>query len=462
MIADRIFRHYEGDPRRKASSGYPTGSRLGNCTAQLQQARFPSLTKPDIPQPRAVMVWDEGNRTEEWLGSLLNKVFPGAVSLRQTPVYFPVSLPEPWMVDDIEAQIRARSPVERRIWGTVAERAFKPPRVETGANGKPILRGLLLCRPGCREGKHEWGCPAMQGFILDRHQPEPCVWVPSFIDFAASLPDVGPAIIECKSMSNFAFRRAVTGQLDIGKRAQLAGYVAATGIAVVLVGYRKETSHTLDLVFAKAVDRLRITITLMNGQHQSFVQEKDILVDATTGEATEFPGDAMWDHAEVWTPFDPQLLEQRKEHVRKVLLAKPMAIHEWAREAGPDFACAKCHGVGKRVCGHCKGIGQVASKAKKTMGQMRPCGYCAGGHTDCSYCEGQGMLEETDLQFPCSYCASVRFCWPFATATIDTKPHYRVTREDYIKSGLTFTRPEAPVVLPLELPGEPSIAETLS
>jgi hypothetical protein len=361
--------------------------------------RFPELSKPDRTPVRTVMGFDEGRRVEEWFSAVLAQAYPDLVGLRQEPFYFPVDLPEPWMLDDRAAQIQARS--GRRLWGTVAA-GFRPPAMRVGEDGRVKLRLLSNKK---------------MGFVLD--PPRAVVWVPTYLDFALLHPRHGLLVLEAKSLSNFAFRRAVVGTLDYGKRAQIAGIRAATGLPVALVGYRKETHHLAEICYLVGAGQTRVVLTRPNGTQEVFFPEGEGLRPAAGGAAT-WPAEATWEQAqcEVWTPDDPAMLAAIGARVRRVLFARP---GEWHREYGPDFSCEKCGGAGSLACRHCKGTGITAKLGA-----------------------GRGALQDAELGYPCSYCPVVATCWQAAglRLELDTKPHFYVSRAPYQAAGLTFTPPE--------------------
>lgn len=432
-IVGAIRALYEFSDRRKPSTGYPTGSRLGTCAAQLQMLRYPDLSTPERTPVRTVMGFDEGHRTEQWLAERLQQAYPGGlVGLRQELFYFPVGLPERWMLDELASQIASRT--GRRLWGTVIP-GFRPPRMKV-EDGRVKIAHLV-------ERKPDGSGPKPIGFVLD--PPRACVWVPVYIDFALLHPTLGLGVLEAKSMSNFAFRRAVLGQVDYGKRAQLVGIRAATGCWSALIAYRKETHHLAEIAYLEGAGRTRVVLTRPNGQQAVFYPEGEGLAPAEGGAPT-WPADMTWESASavVWTPDDPELRRQIGDRVRRVLLGKP---GEWHREAGPTFHCEKCGGAGERACRHCKGRG-TTEKTRKPCG-----GECKGGldgvtpgMVRCPDCAGRGALQDAELGFPCSYCPVVGYCWRDAglRLEIDEKPHYLVNRERYEAAGLTFTPPEGP------------------
>jgi hypothetical protein len=243
-------------------------------------------------------------------------------------------------------------------------------------------------------------------------------------------------------MSNFAFRRARVGDLDYGKRCQAAGIVEATGLPFVMFAKREETCHLIEIAYARSVERTTVRIQKSNGVEEVyFVRPPQnggdpALVDAAGAEAS-FPPDNETFLTGVSTPWDPGLIEEIRERIRKVVLVDP--DKGWDREFGPSFDCLKCLGERRLVCGHCKGSGRTPKNTKE-------CGHCQGqGKRACSECEGEGHLKVANLPtFPCGYCNVRAACMPFATLEIKgDKPTWSVTREAWEASGLRFVTPRS-------------------
>jgi len=189
-IVRKIHEYYENHPRRlKPPTGWPTGSRLGTCAAQLQLLRVPELSKPEPYQGRTLRVFENGDRIEAWLGDLLNTVYPDVVGLRQEPFFLPVDL-DPSQVETLSRRI-----TNRTIWGRVMEH-FNEPRLALGEDGR--VKARLVPR-------QDNGKPVNYGFVLDLDRQ--CVWVPTYIDFAVKHDTLGLTICECKSISTGRARR---------------------------------------------------------------------------------------------------------------------------------------------------------------------------------------------------------------------------------------------------------------
>lgn len=418
MIVDKIRSLYEA--KREIPRGNPTGSRFGSCAAQLQFLLYPDVSKPGPRLPRALMVMEEGRMIEEWWRKRLDEVYAkraGAwVGLREEPFYFPVSL------SSEEAEAAQRKLEGRVIWGTVLP-SFEPPSV-WHENGK-ILTRLLPCQK-CDRGRrdHGWPCGKRIGIVLD--QTTQTLWCPTYIDRAVLDPDYGLMVVEEKAVSSYQFRRMVMGQVDYEKRCQLAGEAAATGLDPLWLVYRKDTAHIAEILFTRKVERVRIEITKPNGQKDVYLGQADRFA-SLEGEAVEFPADALWETAEVWTPFDPSLLEAIQTRIRRVVTASPTG--PWHREAGPNFRCPTCHGT------------SIQTFRKGTTTPLKVPKLCED-------CQG-GFVEEAALpQWPCAYCSVVLHCFKPAKVRLEVtdKPVYLVKRADFEASRITFSPPESALV----------------
>lgn len=440
MIVDALREYYDGKAAKRKQTGWPTGSRFGTCTAQLQLLRYPDLSKPEPFIARRLIGFEFAQAANDWLAARLETIAKERrlflAGLREEPFFVGVPL-ESEESAELQARIGNRS-----IWGRVWP-GFIPPHVrevEGGRPGRPKIRlHLLPCDRCVKEGHdHSWPCGKRVGFVLD---PEAQVlWAPTYVDYIGAEPDgIGLCVVEVKDLSDWGFRETVLGQLDYGRLCQLAGEAEATGLPVVLVGFRKQTRHMVELIFTRTAERTKVAVTLMNGQTEVYFIREGTLVDVK-GEAAEFPCDEEWQTAAVTTPFRPGLLDGIRNRIKTVLLTDPprfvprnglTLFPGVRREWGPDFACQICQGTGT----------QTYRKGSRTVLLKEP--------KPCEECKGTGFAEETDLHYPCSWCpVVVSACYPFARLEFEGgKPHYRVTRQDWEASGLTFTPLDAVPVL---------------
>ena len=346
---------------------------------------------------------------EEWWRKRLDEVYAkraGAwVGLRDEPFYFPVPL------SPNEAEAAWRKIEGRILWGTILPE-FEPPKIWS-ENGK-ILTRLLPCRK-CDRGRrdHDWPCGKRIGLVLDKAAQT--LWCPTYIDRAVLDPDYGLMVVEEKAVSSFQFRRMVAGTVDYDKRCQLAGEAAATGLDPLWLVYRKDTAHLAEILFGRKVERVRVEITKPSGLKEIYVAQDGRLVSP---DGQDFPDDSLWETAEVWTPFDPAILEQIRTRIRLVVTATPAG--PWHREYGPDFACPTCHGTT---------VQSYRKRSTTPLKSPKPCEECQAG-----------VLEEARLPaFPCGYCSVVKTCWPTARLEVTDKPVYWVRRGDVERSGVVVT-----------------------
>jgi hypothetical protein len=127
-------------------------------------------------------------------------------------------------------------------------------------------------------------------------------WTPKASNKEGRHPDHGLVVLEKKSMSNFAFRRALLGQIDLKYRAQLWSFAESLGLPVVVLAYRSETAHILEVFYTleKSGD-VKVTITKTNGQSEIYYVHRGKLAMTPEGPAEDLP-DSEWEAAETLTP----------------------------------------------------------------------------------------------------------------------------------------------------------------
>ena len=443
MIVDLLREGYVLKAKERGQSGYPTGSRLGKCGAQLQQLLYPSLGRPEPWQPRSLMAMEAGDIHAAWMNRNIRAAFGGLWGLREQPFFFPVPIGDEYrgqnVLESLEEKFAREWGVEGRLWGTVFP-GFYPPKIEETPAGKLRVGGLDQEINGRALNKI--------GMVLDPDAKDvegrrhPTIWVPTYIDGAIRHPAAGLTVVEEKSMSNYQFRRALLGYVDYEKRAQLAGMVTAMRVSSALwLCNRRETMHLAEIAFLRRAQRTLVRLRNLSGEWDTFVvtdrtHEKVRRVTAeglepSGAEDEALPGDAAWDIAEAQTPWDDELVPQIQRRVLAVVLfdGDPTAL---LREYGPpSFTCSDCEGTGTQKFR--KGTTIPLKKAKA-----------------CQACGQTGAVEKRELSFPCSYCQVAMSCFASAGVerVIDSRPHLFITRENWEKSGLTFTPPEPPVLVP--------------
>ena len=456
MIVEGVRALYQQKAEKESGRGNPTGSKLGACTAQLQQMMWRDhLDVPPAPwQPRSVMTVEMGRLLGEWMAGIVGQSFPGLFGLKEQPFYLPIPYPDGIKPDEVERVFGLRvgerlANNSRRLWGTLLgpKDRFTPPKVEILKGGQLKTTGISLGNP-----QKDW-----RGLVLEPRKR--MLWTPVFVDGVLNHPEHGLAVVEDKTMSTPAFRRALLGRMDYGYRAQLLAAVKATGFDLaVWLCLRKETAHWAEITFLRKHAGVRVDLIRTSGVRESYIvadADKGILVpaegeakgrDLNLLDAIEInKRDATWDTALVWSPFEEgALLEQMYQRAWRVVLSTAdRGAEGWLREYGPEFACRKCAGEGKLTCRQCHGTG-VTPKLRK------PCGPCGGAMTlPCEPCKGTGQLEEAELPWQCSYCSVNENCWGKAGVRleVDSRPHYLVRRDAYLASGLGFVPPEREAAL---------------
>lgn len=445
MIVERLREIYQQSAQTRLPTGNPSGSRFGQCTAQLQFL-ISGVTPADW-QVRALMVFEAGHMFEEWWATQIRRCFPNpyGFGLRHEPFYFPVEL------DQADTDALERLFVDKARWGRVVA-DFRRPEItmlERRLLSGEVERRIRLRHSLPRDMQNDPRRAERWGFILDA--PSKMLYAPVEIDFMVHNSDLGrPAVLEAKSMSNWAFRRALVGTMGYNERCQLVGEAIATNCDVAWLINRKETSHILELGYTRAVDRVHVDIIRTNGMHERFIgglpSKRLNKVLREDGTVVDIPDDKNWEFATVWTPWDDQrLVEDIQQRIRLALLASPDEAHRFKREWGPEFTCQECDGTGREICSYCDGT--RASKRSSPPGKL--CGACIDSQglpstRECTRCKGEGEFDETTLpQFPCGYCPVNSTCYGSISRLDLTEetPRYIVTRADWIRSGLSFERP---------------------
>jgi hypothetical protein len=384
----------------------------------MQMLRFAHLTHPEVRPIRAAWTFEDGDMHADDLKTKIRRAFPTLGGLSEELFYFPVPV-------DMATERRLINKIlDRSLWGTTI-RGFVPPRVALGKDG---AKDRLRLAP--RDDRNPER-PTPLGFVVDPGTG--VLWTPLYVDHILRLPDFDRlCVVEFKSMSRFAFRRALMGTMGYKERVQLAMIAEATGLDPVWFIKCKDTAHILEVAFVSGSGRTRVTLLRTNGQQETF-WVRDGALETETGERregdSELREDASWDAGEVWTPRDPSLLAQARERILRVLLYEPPQdpqerLSGWWREYGPNFLCQTCGGTGTQT---------MQKSGHQPLKKPKPCEEC--GQT--------GILEEAELPWQCSYCPCVlSACYPFARLEVTEQPRYIVARKDVETAGITIHDPE--------------------
>jgi hypothetical protein len=363
------------------------GSRLGRCARQSAYMLYPDAFPPEPLKARAKLVFRFGDMIHELVRAEFRRVLPGSWGAEEMRFHFRVPL------STREAEQGIGKICRRELHGQVVP----------GFDERDVMRG---------------------GLVLV--ESEPALYVPLHVDGIAELPGLGLATAEIKSMATGSFRMALRGHVEYSYRVQMACAVDAAGLDTELyVAVRKDSCHVLEVVYSRKVSRVDVIFT-----------KSSKVVEAVRLAGGDSDDNSDWESALVQHPFEPHLLEDARARVRRILLASPANLP--GREYGPDFTCRKCRGDGARPCARCKRTGRTKTN--------KPCGPCKGvGRAPCAPCKGTGKLEETELPFQCSYCPFTWHCWRDAGVRLelDERPHYRIRREDFERSRITFAGPGA-------------------
>ncbi len=421
-------------------------------------------------------VFEVGNVLAEWMAGKIKRAHPGLWGLREQPFYLAVPLEDRAAIGLIRSRLRPHAPVrghpdeccwKRTMFYGWPIDDFTPPKIEyigqdQAGRLKLRVRGITPLLERDNQGHPLTKDEYHPSVVLDAARG--LVYVVTYIDGMILHDEHGLTLIEQKTMSNFAFRRALLGEIEYRYQCQLIGTLAAlkpSGVTSALwLLHRKETQHLLEIGFVKQLDSTRVTLTAPNGLQETYtVTNRTALVPTTGGPAREFPIDNDWEAASLWTPYEAMegVLASITQRILRVLTADP--ARGWHREYGPDFRCRRCAGAGRLTCSYCRGTG-VSVKSGKVCGACGPKGknsISVQGQIRCSDakggCAGRGILDQADLSFPCAYCMVWEHCLGAAGAwrVIEKRrPRLLVTRAGWQASGLTF-EPPAPLELQAEV-----------
>lgn len=398
MLVDRVLADLDM-PQSDDIGGNPIrGSRLGRCARQSAYMLFPNAYPPEPLPARTRLVFRFGDLIHELVREQFRRVVPGQWGFEEERFHFKVPLTVK------EAKAAAKLVNDGALRATVTGLASLLPPVAVEIPPSPVSP------------------PHKRGLWLDL--AEPALYVPLHVDGIADAGPLGLIPAEIKSMTTIGFRYALAGKLDYAYRVQMATAVDATEAdAVLYVAVRKDTCHLLEVVYSKKADKISVTFT-KQGQ----------MVRAITApaEGHDDPDSASpmddWEAAQVEHPFEPELLEEARARVRRILLATPVNLP--AREHLPSFDCKRCDGTGTQT--RAKNTGLPLKKAKECE--------------DCETSEGlmgarrrTGQLAEAELPWQCRYCPSIVHCWGEANPDLrfdrEAKPHFWITRAAY--EGMT-------------------------
>ena len=416
MLLAAFLQHFDSlPPERYRTLG---ASSLGRCARALAMAHFPEAFTPEPMTARRRARMMAGIEFERMVQQRIQAMLP-AEAAGETAFLWPVPV-------DAETMTRTLDKIrEGRISGHVLHYM----------NPNDIPRWRHVCR--------EKGMNRLGGIVIDPSAET--VYVPALADGIADLarmPEFAHepyalATQEFKTIATAGFRKVLGGAVDYGYRTQFAIQVDAAKLDThVAMFYRLETSHGIEIIYSRKAEAVKARFALSNGSaHYAAAPIQE-------------PADE-WDEVQIHHPFEPRLLIQAQERLRRVLGSTIDALPE--REYGPDFRCPKCKGAGSLKCGHCDADG-IAKRSKVTrQGEPKPgvpCKRSQGSPTvPCETCAGdpQGVAT-AELGFPCGWCPFLASCYPFAKRIIPDKafarPRIMVSRTDYEQSGITYRRPE--------------------
>ncbi len=218
----------------------------------------------------------------------------------------------------------------------------------------------------------------------------PSVWIegveitgtPDFLIMPKEYPTIG--LGEIKSMSNFAFDRAVAGNIDETYCCQAWTYASQNALnPIVFICVRKETRHICEVIFDKTATETIVT-KRYGGNELEIAANDPMLI------------------AEVRSPFNEEIEAKVKATIRSVAACKDVSsLPTGVRKVEPETITAQ----GKAKTEEAK---RIYGEPFKQNGQWA---YFATGRQI--------------LGFPCSYCSFLKNCFPDAALEVESgKPKW--------------------------------------
>jgi hypothetical protein len=409
MLVDRVLRDLDVPDEDERGGNPLRGSRLGRCARQSAYMLWPDAFPPEPLPARTKLVFAFGDMIHEMVRRQFRRVCPGEWGMEEERFHFKV----PLTVKEAEAALA--------LYRCGALRGIVQEAGMLRDYGRPWDTHLFPVE----QMRHKRG--------LWLNLAEPALYIPLHVDGIADTGTWGLAPTEIKSMTSVGFRYALAGRLDYAYRMQMAVAVDATATDTVLyVAVRKDTCHLLEVVYSRQVGAVRVTFTKQAQLVRAFTAP--LSPDVADADTSVTPMDD-WEAALLEHPFEPELLDEARARVKRILMATPNNLPE--REHRPDFTCRRCDGTGTQT------------KAKNTglpLKKPKPCEDCetSAARSPLDVPAPTGQLAEAELPWQCRYCPSIHHCWGELQPRLDfdreAKPHFFVTRAAYIASGIGWER----------------------
>lgn len=193
-------------------------------------------------------------------------------------------------------------------------------------------------------------------------------------------------IVEIKSMSDYAFNRALKGIIDHEYLCQAWCYFKGTSFnPVVFVAYRKETSAMVEIIFDRSANE-KVTTQTLTGDPIALAKSDPILL------------------VEIRTPFDESVEGYVRQRIRWL-----KEIRAW-KESNEDLASFTMAEI--------PGADAVEDEVENVHGKakLQEAVEAAGGKLEVTQ-SGSWYSFKTGRQilgYPCSYCAFKSRCYPAA------------------------------------------------
>ena len=207
------------------------------------------------------------------------------------------------------------------------------------------------------------------------------------IDGAFQHSDGKIGIMECKSMSDYAFDRAVKGEIEETYLCQAWCYEQATDFnPVVFICYRKETSHICEVIFDRNCKERVVTVRL-GGNVLELAKDDPLMV------------------TEVRTPFDDSVGEKVRKHFA------------WLRifANNPDYPTMPT------------GVNAIEDETVSVQGEIKAANFARDNNVLMVSAEKSGSWYKFKTgrkiaKFPCNYCNHIKTCLGAELEIKNSKP----------------------------------------
>ncbi len=202
-------------------------------------------------------------------------------------------------------------------------------------------------------------------------------------------------IVENKTMNDYAFERALKGQIDRAYLCQAWVYAYGTSFnPVVFVAYRKETSHFAEVIFDRHAQQTVVTQRFGGDPREIYIKDPLLM-------------------AEIRTPFDGSVEEEVRGKFRRLAELSDAA------------------GLAPRLVFNDRSEPIIQPETVSVQGAANAAAYANANAVDVATATKSGSwfkfaTGRKILNFPCSYCSHVRRCTGASLEFENNKPKWVV------------------------------------